>query len=106
MVTHFVFGSCVVMAVSKTSNVPFFLSFFTSDLTAFSLHFSSCSDRGSPFRKPKSLLTMGGENGNRDDIFFTSCCQDKVGNVCLETALSADRDTNCDQIYQTKKRLY
>ena len=37
-----VFGSCVVMAFSSSSNVPFFFSFLTRDLTAFSHHLSSC----------------------------------------------------------------
>ena len=38
-------------------NSPFFFNFLTRDLTAFSLHFSSCSDLKSPFRHPSSLFT-------------------------------------------------
>ena len=36
---------------------PFFFNFLTRDFTAFSLHFSSCSDLNSPLRHPSSLFT-------------------------------------------------
>ena len=51
--------AAVLQYCSGTSRLcsPFFLSFFTRDLTAFSLHFSSCSDLKSPLRQPNSLFT-------------------------------------------------
>ena len=39
---------------------PFFFNFLTRDFTAFSLHFSSCSDLNSPLRHPSSLFTAKG----------------------------------------------
>ena len=70
MVMHLVFGSWVVIAFSNSSMVPFFFNFFTSDLTAFSLHFSSCSFLASPFRHPSSRFTIGGVKGSIELILI------------------------------------
>lgn len=64
IVTHFVFGSWVVIAFSSSSKPLFFFNFFTKLLTAFSQYLSSPS----PFFHPSSFLTMGGVKGNREVI--------------------------------------
>ena len=43
--------------IIKRFCLPFFFNFLTRDFTAFSLHFSSCSDLNSPLRHPSSLFT-------------------------------------------------
>ena len=68
IVMHFVFTSWVVIAFSRSSNPPVFLSFFTKLFTAFSDHFSSLSL--SPFFQPSNRFTIGGVNGNIDVVIF------------------------------------
>ena len=68
IVMHFVFASWVVIAFSRSSNPPVFLSFFTKLFTAFSDHFSSLSL--SPFFHLSNCFTIGGVNGNIDVVIF------------------------------------
>jgi len=65
MVTHSEFWSWLVMTFSSFSSPLHFRNFFTSDLTAFSNHFSSCSFLNSPFFHPSSRFSMGDVKGRR-----------------------------------------
>lgn len=63
-VIHLVYGFCVEIAFSNSSNALDFFNFFTKLLTAFSDHLPSIDESSFPFFHANKRLTIGGVNGN------------------------------------------